>query len=288
MNYNDLDLKKSSQSIPIENFTDKILEYAANTFSVMHVHFLKKIWGDNNVTHKLHGNQITFDPASGRYEVYIPTRDSVDFNLEYSRIAIQILPMVSNEEKHNEAYKLSVPIKEPLGKIESELLILIAPRQHHWGLVKGFKHRNLPGYFTAIFVNKSPEIIWKRVLDQVCNFFKKRLNGLMNSLGFEKASWEWTIGKRNDFISNIVVEKFSYVLRQTFLTLKSLLEHFYDVMRKILCEIGVQNMAKQAIKPLIGLKPDILSRVFTIIREDLKNNLKFDLTSYEIRVLRGG
>lgn len=256
------------------NFIDKILEYAADTFSVMHTHFLKKIWGDNSITNKLHGNQVTFDPANGRYEVYIPTRDSVDNNLEYSRIAIQILPMVSNEEKHAEAYKLSVPIKEPLGKIESELLILIAPRQHHWGLVKGFKHRNKPGYFTCVFVNKSPEIIWKRVLDQVTNFFEKRLNGLFDSLGIERWVWKWAQNKETSMLYYSILEHFSYVIRQSAFTFLELYRHLIKCMQKVLCEIGIQNMAKQAVKPLLDLKPDILTRVFTVIREELRINLE--------------
>ena len=266
-----------------QNFADEILQHANNTFSVIYHRFLKEIWSDNKTTKKLHSNQVYTDWQNGRYECYIPTRDSVDNNLEFSRIAIQILPMVSNEEKHREAYHLAEPIKTPLGKIESELLLLIAPRQHHWGLVKGFKHRNKPGYFTCVFVNKSPDIIWKRVLDQVTNFFKKRLNGLMTSLNIADCTWKWTIGKRNDFISNIVVEKYSYVLRQSYLTFKSLIEHLLDKMKAVLGEIGVQNVALQALHVLKGLNVSQLGRVFSEIRRGL--NVEVDFERDALRVL---
>jgi hypothetical protein len=43
---------------------------------------------------------------------------------------------------------------------------------------------------------------------------------------------------------------------------------------EILREIGIQNGAKQALKPLLDIKPADLQRVFSIIREELKINLE--------------
>jgi hypothetical protein len=40
-------------------------------------------------------------------------------------------------------------------------------------------------------------------------------------------------------------------------------------MRKLLSEIGIQNTAKQALKPLLDLKPETLAKVFAIIRQEL-------------------
>ena len=182
------------------SFTDQILQYANETFSVLHRKFLKQTWGDNNFSAKLRNNQCATDWQNGRYEVYIPTRDRADWNLSYYRIAIQVLPEVSNRTKRQEAYKLMKRQIEPVGDVESELLILVAPRQASWGLVRGFKHQTTRGYFTGIFVNRSPEIIWKRILDHIANFMVKRIEGFMLKLGFESWVWRWLLVKDTNLL----------------------------------------------------------------------------------------
>lgn len=224
------------------NYTDNILQYANSTFSVLHHKFLKEIWGDNKTTAKLRHNQCFTDWQKGVYEVFIPTRDNVDYNLSYYRIAIKVLPEISQEAKFAEAQSLSNLINQPLGTVESELLILIAPRQNKWGLVRGFKHLNKPGYFTAVFVNKSPEIVWKRVLDHILNFINKRLEGLMVSLGFERWLWKWHSLKGHINALLLIVERFSFVIQQSFLTLQKLYNHLIKKLKEVLSEIGIQNI----------------------------------------------
>ena len=226
------------------DYTDKILQYANETFSVLHHKFLKQIWGDNKTTAKLRYNQCRTDWQKGFYEVYIPTRDSVHNNLAYYRIALQVLPAASNSTKREAARQLRQNMQKPLGVVESELLILIAPRQDRWGLVRGFKHDPKPGFFTAVFVNRSPDIVWKRVLDCVHNFISKRLDGLMRALGFETWLWKWLL-KKNDDCSNIIniLERFSSLIRQSVETFVRLVRWFRDKMCVVLAEIGVQNVA---------------------------------------------
>jgi hypothetical protein len=270
-------------------YSDKILQLANETFSVLHYKFLKEIWGDNKTTAKLHHNQCFTDWRKGVYEVFIPTHDNVEHNLGYYRIAIKVLPEISQEAKLTEVQSLSNLIKQPLGIVESELLVLIAPRQNKWGLVRGFKHANKPGYFTAVFVNKSPEIIWKRVMAHILNFISKRLDGLMRALGFETWVWKWILSKRNSYCSTIrIVEQFSYVIRQSFETLVLLHQHFRDKLQAILSEIGMQNVALAVLKPLKELKNDELARVFTIVRERLAIELmpKEDKGLYHLEVLK--
>jgi hypothetical protein len=228
----------------IGEYTDKILGYANETFSVLHHKFLKEIWGDNKTTAKLHHNQCRTDWQKGVYEIFIPTRDSVNSNLEYYRIAIQVLPENSDSAKRQQAYRLQQDTERPHGIVESELLILIAPRQDRWGLVRGFKHDQRRGYFTAVFTNRSPEIVWKRVIDHIHNFLRKRLDGLMASLGFETWVWKWLLQK-NDNCSNIlrIVERFSFSIRQSLETFVKLIQHFIGRMKVILGEIGVLNVA---------------------------------------------
>lgn len=266
-------------------YTDEILQHANTTFSTLHARFLKKIWGDNCTTNKLHSNHTFTDWQNGIYECYIPTRDSVDYNLEFMRVAIQIQPLNSNDSKNQEAYHLAEPIKTPHGKIESELLILIAPHQDRWGLVRGFKHRNKPGYFTAVFTNTSPDIIWKRVMDCVINFFKKRLDGLIKSLGFEPWIARWMAQKEDNSLYYSILEHFSFVIRQSFFTFVELIRSFTHTIKAVLGEIGIQNVALQAVHTLEGLNPATLTRVFTEIRKHLEVNLLPEIDKDAQRIL---
>ena len=256
-------------------YTDKILQYANETFATMHHKFLKEIWG-NSTINKLHKNQSYTNWDKGIYEVYIPSRDSQENNLQYSRIIIKVQPENSNSTKKQTSCDLMKQEKQPLGTIESELIIQIAPKQDKWGLVKSFKHRNPRGYFTAIFTNKSPEIVWKRVMDVMINFTNKRLDGFMEKLGFEKWIWKWAQNKEHDYLYYIILEKFSYSLRQSVLTLTRLYNHFRGKMRSVLKEIGVQNVLKQVIGPLKGLDLDSLGKVMGRIRKELLIQVELD------------
>ena len=235
-----------NKSFSLGNFTDKILQYANETFSVLHRRFLKEIWGNNSTTAKLHHNQCRTNWQNGTYEVYIPTRDDPNMNLRYSRIAIQVLPEISNATKRAEAYRLQQDTEKPLGVVESELLILVAYQQSQAGIVKGFKHQTQPGYFTGIFVSRqrSPELIWKRILDHITNFIQKRLDGLMRSLKLETWIWKWTQKTLGISTINTILEKYSLSIRQSAFTFLKLYQHFIDKMKLILHEIGIQNTAK--------------------------------------------
>lgn len=272
------------KALPFGEFTDQLLQHANTTFSTLHHKFLKEIWGDNNTTRKLHHNQVYTNWQEGTYECYIPTRDSTEFNLEFMRVAIQVQPLNSNDSKHQEAYKLAEPIKTPHGKIESELLILIAPHQDRWGLVKGFKHRNKPGYFTAVFTNTSPDIIWKRVLDHITNFIQKRLDGLMKSLKIEPWIWKWHQQKEHLSLYYSILEHFSFVIRQSAFTFLRLYQAFTKDMKLLLGEIGLQNTALEAIHVLEGLTVPQLGRVFSKIRSGL--NIGVEMDGDALRVLQ--
>ncbi len=259
-------------------YADSILEKANNTFSVIHNKFLKERWGNNRDCAKLRHNQCFTDWENGRYEVYIPTRDNVTKNLSYYRIAIQVQSIVSNENKKQDAEELSHHMKEPLGEVESELLILVAPRQHHWGLVKAFKHRNAPGYFTAIFVNSSPEIVWKRVLCHIANFIEKRLKGLFMSLGLSERLWEYRQNTEGYLLYySYTLAHFSMTIRQSAHTFLWLFSHLRKCLKQTFKEIGLNNMALEALKPLKQLNIEELTRVFNIIREKLSIELKVNV-----------
>jgi hypothetical protein len=276
------------KKIPFNQYKETILGYANQTFSTLHAKFLKEIWNDNKHTAKLHKNQCSTNWTTGTYEVYIPTRDSLEYNLRHYRIAIQILPEISNNSKHEEAYKLCQKQLEPLGDIDSELNIIIAPRQDKYGLVRGFKHRNKPGFFTGIFVNANPEIVWKRVLDMIANFIGKRLDGLMKKLGFEEWIWKW-LQKKDSRLLYYIVERFSYVIRQSIFTFFKLHQHLINAMKPVLEEIGDQNIAKRCLRAMENLPDARVEKINRMVEEGLlefRMNKRFNLSEKELIILR--
>jgi hypothetical protein len=265
--------EQNLKNIPFGQFSDQLLSYANQTFSTLHHKFLKEIWGDNKTTNKLHSNQCTTNWQEGTYEVYIPTRDSVENNLQYSRIAIQILPEISESSKYTQAYKLMNHQKEPLGIVESELLVLIGYKQNKPGIVRGFKHRNKPGYFTGVFVSRmrSPELIWKRIIDHIQNFIQKRLDGFMSALGFETWVWKWTQKSLSCSTMEHILEHFSHTLRQSMFTFLKLWNHLRDCMKVVLHEIGVNNVAWS--KTVYEIREEI-----DILQHALKTRVKLDVS----------
>lgn len=261
-------------SIPFATFTEKILQYANDTFSVLHHKFLKQIWGDNRITAKLHHNQCTTNWQKGVYEIYIPTRDSIHNNLEYYRIAIKIQPYNSNQTKKQEAKEMMRLMQQPLGVVESELIILVAPRQDRWGLVRGFKHLNARGHFTAVITNRSPEICWKRIIDHIHNFLTKRADGLMRSLGFETWLWKWMLHKNQIRSIITILKHFSFSIQQSAETFFKLISHLRDKMKVILEEIGVQNVAlskttREIREEISILKKALVKKVEQEVRMDV-------------------
>lgn len=266
---------------PVDNFSHKILGHAQDTFAVIHERFLKPIWGDNRVTAKLKHNQSTVIWEDDVYEVYIPTFDSPNYNLKYYRIIIKILPEISNKTKREEAIKLTKRIRQPLGEVESELICLVAYKQDKPGIVKGFKHSTQKGYFTGVFVSsqRSPDLIWKRILDHVHNFIMKKLDGLMRALGFETWVWKWLLKKRdNCFNMSSILKRFSLSIRQSVFTFVKLIQHLCDREKQVLEDIGVQNVAFS--KTTREIKEDI-----AVLQKALKLKIQQEVNCDLIRVL---
>ena len=121
-------------------------------------------------------------------------------------------------------------------------------------------------------------------MDRILNFVDKRLDGLMTSLGFETWVWKWILSKRNRYCSNIrILERFSFVIQQSFETLLLLFQHFMDKLKAILREIGAENVACMVLQPLKGVGREQLATVFTIVRE----RLGVQLIAQEVREHKG-
>jgi hypothetical protein len=90
------------KALPYGCFVDGILEYCNETFSTMYRHIFQKYWHNNTFMAKMPRNYCITDWKNGRYEVYIPTRDSADRNLQYFKISISIMEKVDYETARTE------------------------------------------------------------------------------------------------------------------------------------------------------------------------------------------
>jgi len=232
-------------------FTDRILQLSNETFSTLYKNVLKKYWHDGSFMAKMSRNYAHTDWPKGIYEVYIPTRDDPAMNLRYYRIVIKVLPNIDAESAHVESVVQQAPQQTPMGIVDSELIVLVAPHLKRRGFIRGWRHIKHPGYLTAVIVSKIPEIAFKRILTLVANFLEKRIDKLLEKLGFQP--WEYDYIKKEEFYYKSVrsiIERYSYVIAVSLKSFSHVLAWVKGKLRSVLHEIGLMNMMRQAFKPL--------------------------------------
>jgi len=232
-------------------FTDRILQLSNETFSTLYKNVLKQYWHDGRFMAKMSRNYAHTDWPKGIYEVYIPTRDDPAMNLRYYRIVIKVLPNIDAESAHVESVIQQAPQQTPMGIVDSELIVLVAPHLKRRGFIRGWRHIKHPGYLTAVVVSKIPEIAFKRILTLVANFLEKRIDKLLEKLGFQP--WEYDYIKKEEFYYKSVrsiIEQYSHLIAVTLRSFSHVLAWVKGKIRSVLHEIGLMNMAQQALRPL--------------------------------------
>lgn len=240
------------KELPFGLFTDGILEYCNETFSTMYRHIFQKYWHNNNLIAKMPRNYVATDWKNGRYEVYIPTRDSADMNMQYFRISISVLPRVDYETARSESEAMRNGLIAVNGKVDSELNVIIAPHLKQRGFIRGFNHaKGKKGYLTAVIVSKFPEICFKRLLVLLTKFFETRLKKLLENLGFEPYQYDYMDCKKFYYsYVQFIVERYSYLIGLTIKNFSHCLAWFDGKLKSVLHNIGLQNTLKMAMKPL--------------------------------------
>ena len=262
-------------------FSSRVLELANATFSPMYARIFKKYW-HNSMDTRMTRNYCITKWSEGIYEVNMPTFPRIDGgNLGFSRIIIKVLPEIDRQAAHEQAIECFEQHIKPAGVIDSELIVLVAPKRSAKArkerqFIRSFKHEKKPGYLTAVVINPVPEICLKRILTVVANFLKKRIKALLEKLKIEP--WQ-TDYKEQDtlYYSTLasVVESFSYLIATSLRCLSHSLNWILMKIRGLKQEIGRQNVLKMAISKVSELKtilqgvklekPQILAELETVL-----------------------
>ncbi|GAJ11843.1 unnamed protein product, partial [marine sediment metagenome] len=140
----------SVKTIPFGNFSDKIIEYAATTFSPIYHHVVKKHW-DNSRFARVRKNYYYSSFKDGIVEVYIPTFADKSRNMKYHRIIIKTLPYLDKEIMLDEAENLRKHIyvskgHGPVGITDSTTIVLMARHISPAALIQYRKDKKLIYY----------------------------------------------------------------------------------------------------------------------------------------------
>jgi len=307
-----LDSTPTLKNLSFGNYTDKILQLANETFATMYQKIHKQYWHDGSFLQKMSQNYTTTDWQNATFETYIPTADIIGHGLSYYRIAIKLIPEVNNKTFHEEAEKLRFQNHSPPGNLDSELQIVISPRLNQWGFIRAFNHtpQKTKGYQTRIYITNRrekasptrqggkqivtpPEVLWVKITRAICEFLNKRITAFLKAMKLQPYQLNYKDNNTLYYtcIQSNIFSRYCHSLRMSILSMSHCLDWLLHKIWLIQEDIGLQTMAKHAIQPLLGLKPDDLSRVFSLIREELEVALVSRvnrLGKVEMQILAGG
>ena len=286
-------MNQPQPQMPWGAYVDKILEQANSTFATLYRKVFKQYWHDGKFTAHMAQNYTSTDWKNGFFETYIPTRDSTH-GLSYYRIAIKLVDSINNEDFHKQVEEMRHPTHAPVGTLDSELIIVISQRLNRWGFIRSYNYtpQKTRGYQANIYITNRrekasktsmggqqlvtpPEVLWVKITRAVCTFLNTRMNALLTSLKLER--WQLGVKDNNTLyyicVNSAILGRFSHFLRLTILSMSHTLDVLLHKIWSIEEDIGSQNLAKRAIKPLLGLSPDKLTDVFRYIRQGLEVDL---------------
>lgn len=272
---------------PYGSYVDRMLELCNETFSPLYHHVLKQYWHNNVLQARMPHNQVVTNWQDGKYEVYIPTRDSLDRNMQYYRVVIHVVPELDRDLAKRESITLQTPLNIPNGIIDSELQVVVAPTRtakarKERQFLRGFRHIPKPGYLTAVVVCKIPEIAFKRILTLMSKFIEKRILKLLESLNFYPWQHDYSKLERFYYTYTYIVEKFGYSLASTLKCFSHVLNWINGKVKAVKREIGRQSMVKMAFQKVRELKPILkeLKIVNPALLEQLEKALVATQTNY--------
>jgi hypothetical protein len=246
-------------------FKERVLEMLQRIFAPLYRRVHEKFW--NNGTFAYVRRPYYFcNFQDGVYEIYIPTMLDGENRMGYYRIAVKVVEELDEDSIRREQPYMMWAWTTPMGKVESELIVYIARRtnekQRRKGIIKGFKHSAKPGYFTAIFVNKNPEITVKRLEDFVSNFIEKRIRSFLEKLKLPQWMFEEHLRRGHKSSLLILIEKYSLTIRNNLHSMLETLLWIRDKARLLEGEIKRQEAITSKLKPLMDEVKNTL-KVFT-------------------------
>ena len=238
---------KSFRESGFGEFADRLLELCNHFFSPMHARVFKKYW-NNGVFSRVKRNYCTTLWDESIYEVYIPTRENIECNMEYYRIVVKVVPEVDRDVINRERLELRRQVIKPAGVVDSELIAIIAPRRsgearRRGEFFRGFRHARRPGYLTAIIVDGSPEECMRRLLKLIIKFLDTRIKKLLERLSIKPWRLDYAEGNRFYYIAvSYIVERFSLSIANTIRCMSYTLGWLRRRLKRIEAEIRGQRL----------------------------------------------
>lgn len=119
------------------------------------------------------------------YEAYFPTFPNNDWQMNYHRVYIAILPELDQKTFDEEVLKAKqTHLVSPVGKADSESIFIVA-QKCKGAFVRGGK-RQAQGFISFAIINRSPEIVFHRILSLLSNFILKRIKRLLEALNLDE------------------------------------------------------------------------------------------------------
>lgn len=253
----------SLPDVKFGSFSDRVIELCNHAFVPMYFHVIKKYW-NNSMFARVRSPTFYSDMDSGVFEVCLPTLMDVEENMGYYRIVIQVIPELSNENKREYANSLKKPFKRPMGRIDSEFIVLVAPTRtlkakRERQFVRGYRQK--AGFMVGTFLSKVPEIVVKNILIVIAKFLRTRLKKFIEAFRLNDW-WEgatcWIDKKYPLYYKKSIVnviERISLSMTSAVKCIFHMVRWIDQKIRDLLAEIGKQSMIQLAIKKIDELKP---------------------------------
>lgn len=292
---NKVEVKKlSTKEISFGKFSDKIIGYFATTFSPMFYRVFKKHW-NNSWFARVRKNYFYSNFQQGIAEVYIPTFQHLDFNMNYHRIVIKVVPYLDKKIMKEESdilrkRKFNANGRGAMGVVDSQTIVLVAQHISPEALKEWRKDRKrkelglkpkrewylrakriLSGHVMIMpIICMIPEIVMKRLLTVLKKFYDKRIKNFVESFHLMKFHYDrYSMVNTLYYITSIIENNISLALGNALKCLSSI----YDWLNKKQNQI-IKHLARQT--QLINLFKQI-NQIKPLLREIKQKNNPFKI-----------
>jgi len=239
-------------------FAERFLELCQERFATLYRRVSERFWNNSVYGYvKRAYYMCRFDIGVAGY--HVPTTVNGEGFPQENYIAIAVLPELDQQIFDEEVKRLSRPLSPCLGLLDSITIFVVAPKASKeqrrrlagkpWKerLNLFLKNRRMGNIFAYPIICSSPEIAFKKLMDRLVNFWKKRVKGFLDSLKIQPYQYDY---REENLLSNTynsicrVLENYD---RQIVHCLRSMVAHFVyfrDGLREAMRAIGSLNMLK--------------------------------------------
>ncbi|MHA1632505.1 MAG: hypothetical protein ACTSXC_06860 [Candidatus Freyarchaeota archaeon] len=114
--------------IPFGTYVDTFFELISDIFSRAYAKVYSRYW-NGGLEQRMVRDYTSTDWNNCIYETYVPISAVEDQNMSFFRIVIKVAPVISQKEAKELSVDLMRPLEKPVGVVDSELIVLVAPRR---------------------------------------------------------------------------------------------------------------------------------------------------------------